>query len=480
MRPHKNLTKGTNYPYLTTGIEMGASGKHLGAMSTTTHQSLKCLAFGFLGAAMFALIQHGGPAFAQAAKALVTLQSSTPGQTQVGHVNVSGTVRAGQFVGGGSGLTSVTATSLGGFAASDFGFIERDNEWRGRNVFADSANSFNGAFSGDGSALSGVNASQLGGFASTSFGKLATANVWQGANTFNSPSNVFNGNGGGLTGVTAVALELPYDDQFGVAGPTSAVLRLTNIDTGSASTAIKGVANSSIAGAAGLSGLSAASGANPTFGVYGLSMSAGGAGIRGDAVNNISAVNSKGVHGWSKAGTGVLGECDLGAGVVGSTHGSTVSSFGVVATADTSAGTALGAQNLTTGSDVRLGGVKGAIWTNGHIYRQYAEGQDRAAIPIAYGTISAAGGVIGGSMNFTSALAGTGEYNITVAGESLGTFDTIVVSPAGGSTSVYLATTGILSGQLRVTIWNVASNPPAKISTSFSFVVFRSNPDNPN
>lgn len=83
-------------------------------------------------------------------------------------------------------------------------------------------------------------------------------------------------------------------------------------------------------------------------------------------------------------------------------------------------------------------------------------------------------------MNFTSALAGTGEYNITVAGESLGTFDTIVVSPAGGSTSVYLATTGILSGQLRVTIWNVASNPPAKISTSFSFVVFRSNPDNPN
>ena len=45
-------------------------------------------------------------------KSYVGLQPATPGSSQSGHANVSGTMRAGQFVGGGAGLTSVTAASL--------------------------------------------------------------------------------------------------------------------------------------------------------------------------------------------------------------------------------------------------------------------------------------------------------------------------------------------------------------------------------
>ena len=42
----------------------------------------------------------------------VVLQPTTPGTSQSGNLNVSGTARAGQFVGGGAGLTNVTASGL--------------------------------------------------------------------------------------------------------------------------------------------------------------------------------------------------------------------------------------------------------------------------------------------------------------------------------------------------------------------------------
>lgn len=41
--------------------------------------------------------------------ALVRLQTTTPGTAQTGHANVTGTIRAGQFVGGGAGLTALNA-----------------------------------------------------------------------------------------------------------------------------------------------------------------------------------------------------------------------------------------------------------------------------------------------------------------------------------------------------------------------------------
>lgn len=61
-----------------------------------------------------AVSQSGQP------KNLVQLQASTPGISQSGHTNISGTSRAGQFVGGGAGLADVNADSLDGFDSSAF------------------------------------------------------------------------------------------------------------------------------------------------------------------------------------------------------------------------------------------------------------------------------------------------------------------------------------------------------------------------
>lgn len=47
-------------------------------------------------------------------KSLVVLQSSTPGVSQSGHSNISGTTRSGLFVGDGSGLTNLNAANLQG------------------------------------------------------------------------------------------------------------------------------------------------------------------------------------------------------------------------------------------------------------------------------------------------------------------------------------------------------------------------------
>ena len=50
----------------------------------------------------------------------VVLQPTTPGTSQSGHLNVSGTARAGQFVGGGAGITGVNADTLDGINSTAF------------------------------------------------------------------------------------------------------------------------------------------------------------------------------------------------------------------------------------------------------------------------------------------------------------------------------------------------------------------------
>lgn len=51
--------------------------------------------------------------------ALVRLQSTTPGVAQTGNANLSGTITAGQFQGGGAGLTSLTASNISSGTLSD-------------------------------------------------------------------------------------------------------------------------------------------------------------------------------------------------------------------------------------------------------------------------------------------------------------------------------------------------------------------------
>lgn len=51
---------------------------------------------------------------------LLRLQSTTPGTQQIGNANLSGTVIAGQFQGGGTGITNVNAATLNGLTSSAF------------------------------------------------------------------------------------------------------------------------------------------------------------------------------------------------------------------------------------------------------------------------------------------------------------------------------------------------------------------------
>ncbi|HRI42650.1 MAG TPA: hypothetical protein PLL78_01015 [Fimbriimonadaceae bacterium] len=53
------------------------------------------------------------------AKALVSLQSTTPGAQQIGHGHISGTFIAGQFQGGGSSLIGLNASSLASGTLAD-------------------------------------------------------------------------------------------------------------------------------------------------------------------------------------------------------------------------------------------------------------------------------------------------------------------------------------------------------------------------
>lgn len=53
------------------------------------------------------------------AKGIVTLQPTTPGTPQTGHSNISGTSQAGQFVGGGAGLTGLNASNIASGTLAD-------------------------------------------------------------------------------------------------------------------------------------------------------------------------------------------------------------------------------------------------------------------------------------------------------------------------------------------------------------------------
>ncbi|MBX7133048.1 MAG: hypothetical protein K1X67_10265 [Fimbriimonadaceae bacterium] len=191
------------------------------------------------------------------AKGIVTLQPTTPGTPQTGHSNISGTSEAGQFVGGGAGLTGLNASNIASGTLADARLssnVARLNVvqgFTGANTFTNPLNSFagNGAlltnlnasnvttgtladtrlstnvgllsgiqtftgaktfsntlnsFTGNGSGLTNIPWSGITG--APAFGQLGAANTWTAANTFSSTSNVFVGNGAGLYGIPANTL----------------------------------------------------------------------------------------------------------------------------------------------------------------------------------------------------------------------------------------------------------------------------------
>lgn len=70
--------------------------------------------------AVSALLVTSRAGHAGVADAIVRLQSSSPGVQQVGNANLSGTIKAGQFQGGGAGITNVNAALLNGLPSGSF------------------------------------------------------------------------------------------------------------------------------------------------------------------------------------------------------------------------------------------------------------------------------------------------------------------------------------------------------------------------
>ncbi len=238
---------------------------------------LACLAVGIAIVVVTARRAESG-----AADALVRLQQSTPGVQQIGHSNLSGTSIAGQFVGGGAGVTGINA-----------------------------ANVTSGVLPGN--RLFGT------------YGRPVS---------FTDPANVFVGDGSGLTGINAT-LSLPYT---GTANTTGPALSITNANGTVNSGGIVGVGGSggTTFGVSGLNGSPTGYGiygyatstsgtnyggyfetkSNAGFASYGLASSPGGGSMGGFFQANGPA--GHGVHGYasSTSGTnfGVIGVTDSGNG----------------------------------------------------------------------------------------------------------------------------------------------------------------------
>ncbi|MFY9234575.1 MAG: hypothetical protein WAO58_08960 [Fimbriimonadaceae bacterium] len=73
----------------------------------------------------------------------VKRQSSTPGIQENGHINISGTIIGGEHVGGGIGLTGLSATNIGSGILSDERLSSNVARLSAQNVFTGQINKFN-------------------------------------------------------------------------------------------------------------------------------------------------------------------------------------------------------------------------------------------------------------------------------------------------------------------------------------------------
>lgn len=298
----------------------------------------------YLGISLVLLAGYGWAGFSAppqnpAALPIVFLQGSTPGTSQTGHVNISGTMIAGQFAGGGAGLTGVNADFIDGLDSTAFGMLSTTNAWSGVNTFSNGSNSF----TGNGAGLTNVNAQLLDGLDSTAFltgvpvplnlvGATGVGGIIHGTNTQNSSLAA------AVRGTSQASTALTYAGYF------------DNLSTG-------GVAVSGqTAGPRGVEGISSMS-SGLAYGGYFESSSTSGLGVYGRALTT-SGANAGGMfESQSTSGSGVIGNANAVSGTTkgGSFTSASTSGVGAVGLASASTGTNYGLQGLsnsTTGTGV--------------------------------------------------------------------------------------------------------------------------------
>lgn len=266
-------------------------------------EKVKPFLYGFLGAAVFTALFHGLPAVAQTAKGLVVLQTTTPGTAQSGNTNVAGTSRAGQFQGGGAGLTGVDADLLDGLNSSAF--------------------------------LQGI-PTPLSLTSSVSGGSVITGTNSHGATS----SNGLHGIGGtgvqGTGSYAGVSGDASVIGVYGDGGEYGGYFRclgfsgygVYGLATGQFSTNMVGVYGKTTSlGGSGVKGEGARD-TGQTWGVYGFTPSTAGTGVFGEA--RATSGNTVGVWGRSVSptGYGTFGDGGTNNGVVGIGDNYGVYSFG--------------------------------------------------------------------------------------------------------------------------------------------------------
>ncbi|MFN0280227.1 MAG: beta strand repeat-containing protein [Pyrinomonadaceae bacterium] len=116
----------------------------------------------------------------------------------------------------------------------------------------------------------------------------------------------------------------------------------------------------------------------------------------------------------------------------------------------------------------------GAINTPGFVYREYTASTLSAAIPIAYGSISGTGTILGGTGNFTvAAHAVTGEYDITINGETYSNAG-FAVTITAASNSPRITAVADVGTAFRVNMWNLAGT---LVDNAFQFTIWKTNPN---
>jgi hypothetical protein len=167
------------------------------------------------------------------------------------------------------------------------------------------------------------------------------------------------------------------------------------------------------------------------------------------------SAGGQGVYGWAvSGGDGVFGTASGGNGVYGTTT------------------TGVGVKGVSTGSG-RAGEFQGDVAVSGKLTRKFSASSATLsqATPIAYGSVGADGTLASAAStpNVTSTRTATGNYRITIAGETY-LFSSYVTVVNAVSSSARIVTTNSVSGDLLVNVFDAAG---VATNDNFQFVVYK-------
>lgn len=395
-----------------------------------------CLAF------LAAIIVVARRAESGQADSLVRLQQSTPGVTQVGNSNVSGTSKAGQFVGGGAGITGLNASSIATGTLADArlsGNVALENA---ANLFT-STNQFNG--------FVGINRSnQISG--AEVFGIQGPATGFGGMYISSTGANGQPFYGYSLPGAIAYHYLDGFDSNkwkfyFGGVRLTLTQGGMFGIGTTTPASALD------VAGTVTMTGFKLST--SPNAG-YILTSDASGNGVwqapSGGVPNPLTLVGSQaGSHiikgsnsSTSNASSGVLGESTAATGSTYGVFGTNASSsgYGVYGLHAATGGASAGVQGESNSTSAFAAGVFGKV-TAGSLGINAAgvRGQATGTQPFSYGVYGehtgSGMGVLGSSSNgpgvYGSSTSSAGVYGESGGASSYGVW----ANNTGGGTALY-------------------------------------------